>query len=126
MINIETKIVRWGVDDYKKFGWEITGTNETRHMRGRHSTDYILSRDKTMPNYRLLAALEKKYFALKSELKEYDPMDPGFAIIAFLLFIVPFIIYLTVKTIQKSRIEKHNYEIQTEMNEVVKEAAKLL
>ncbi len=126
MLNIETKITRWGVDEYKKFGWEIAGTNETRRARGRHSTEYILSRDKTMPNYRLLAALEKKYFTLKSELKEYSPMDLGIAIISFLCFIVPFVIYATFKAIQKASIEKHNSAIESQMNEVLKEASKLL
>ena len=124
-MNIETKTVRRDVEDYVKFGWKHTEDTRVRHGRTHH-TEHILARDKDMPNYRLVTALETKYFSLKSQLKIYQPMDPLWGIVAFLCFIIPFIIYFAVKSKQKSDIEAHNANIRRQMSEVLKEVAPLI
>jgi hypothetical protein len=73
-MNIETKTVRNNVEEYLKFGWKHTEDTRVRSGRTSH-TEHILARDKDMENYRLIAALEAKYFNLKSQLKTYTPMD---------------------------------------------------
>ena len=93
---------------------------------GTHHTEHILARDKDMENYRLIAALEAKYFNLKSQLKTYQQMDPLWGIVAFLCFIIPFIIYAVVKSNQKSNIEANNANIRKQMDAVLKEVQPLL
>ena len=88
--------------------------------------EHILARDKDMPNYALITALEAKYFSLKKRKMVYKPMDPGFAVAAFLFFIFPFIIYAAVKSSQKKKIASCNAAIQRQMNDVLKEVAPLL
>lgn len=124
-MNIETKTVRNNVDEYLKFGWKHTEDTRVRHGRTHH-TEHILARDKDMENYRLIAALESKYFNLKGQLKTYQPMDPLWGIVAFLFFIIPFIIYAVVKSNQKSKIEEHNANIHRQMDAVLKEVKPLL
>ena len=124
-MNVETKTVSEAVDHYLKFGWQHT--EDTYERTGRLSVKkHVLVRDKDMPNYRLIVALEKKYFTLKSQMKTYSPVDFGWCLIAFLLFIVPGVIYLIVKSNQKHDIEMHNFTIQKQMNEVLAEVKPLL
>lgn len=124
-MNIETKTVMNNVEEYLKFGWKHT--EDTRVRSGRtYYTESILARDKDMENYRLIAALEAKYFNLKSQLKTYQPMDPLWGIVAFLCFIIPFIIYAVVKSNQKSNIEANNANIRKQMDAVLKEVQPLL
>lgn len=124
-MNIETKTVMNNVEEYLKFGWKHTEDTRVRSGRTYH-TENILARDKDMENYRLIAALEAKYFNLKSQLKTYQPMDPLWGIVAFLCFIIPFIIYAVVKSNQKSNIEANNANIRKQMDAVLKEVQPLL
>lgn len=124
-MNIETKTVMNNVEEYLKFGWKHTEDTEVRSGRT-YYTESILARDKDMENYRLIAALEAKYFNLKSQLKTYQPMDPLWGIVAFLCFIIPFIIYAVVKSNQKSNIEANNANIRKQMDAVLKEVQPLL
>ena len=124
-MNIETKTVVGDTAEYEKFGWEHT--EDARVGNGRsHHTEHILARDKDMPNYRLIAALDTKYFSLKSQKKTYEPMDPFWGIVAFFLFVIPFVIYAAVKSSQKRSIDEHNANIQRQMNDILKEVAPLL
>ncbi|MDD4154072.1 MAG: hypothetical protein PHT30_01500 [Bacilli bacterium] len=124
-MNIETKTVRDDVSEYLKFGWKHTEDTSVRHGRGHHA-EHVLARDKDMPNYNLIAALDAKYFSLKSQIKTYEPMDPLWGLIAFLCFVLPFIIYFAVKSKQKSDIEAHNANIHEQMLAVLKEAKPLI
>lgn len=124
-MNIETKSVAGDISIYLKFGWKHTEDTHGRH--GPHyRTRHVLARDKDNPNYRLLAALEQKYFALKGQLKTYEPMDPLISILLFLLLILPFVFYANVKLTQKQEVEAHNAKIKAQMDKVLKEAAPLL
>ena len=124
-MNIETKIVHGDFSDYLKFGWSHTEDKSVRHGPHR-STAHILARDKDMPNYRLVAALDAKYFTLKPQLKTYVPADAFTAVVLFLLFILPFVIYLVYKSSQKKKIDENNATIQKQMNEILDEVATLL
>lgn len=124
-MNIETKSVRGDVADYLKFGWKHTDDHSVRSGRTAH-TEHILARDKDMPNYRLIAALESKYFGLKASLKTYNPMDPLMGFLAFLIFIFPFIIYALVKRSQKQKIQAWNGQVRRKMNVIVAEVEPLL
>lgn len=73
-MNIETREVHLGWSEkgerernlkvYESFGWKYT---QDVH-RGRTSFN-VLARDMDMPNYRLIKALDDKYFALKAQKK---------------------------------------------------------
>ena len=124
-MNVETKTVGCEVEEYLKFGWKHTEDTRVRVGRSSH-TRHILARDKDMPNYRLIAALENKYFTLKSQKKYYNSIDPLWCLVAFLVFIVPGIIYVVVKHNQKKNIEAHNYAIQRQMDAVLAEVKPLI
>ena len=135
-MNIETKEVHLGWEKdgerarnlkvYESFGWKYT---QDAH-RGR-TTYNILARDMDMPNYRLIKALDDKYFALKAQKKVYTPIydEPLNFLIMFLLlllFVFPLIIYLVFKGSQKARINEHNTKLDRQMNQVLNEARALL
>jgi len=124
-MNIETKSIYGEIDDYLKFGWKHTQDHSVRSGRTSH-LEHILARDADMPNYVLIAALESKYFALKKQKKYYEPMDPLLSIALFVCLIIPFVIYLFIKTGQKDSIEAHNAEIQKQMDAILKEVAPLV
>jgi hypothetical protein len=124
-MNIETKTVGGDTAEYEKFGWQHTEDKRVRVSRTHHLV-HVLARDKDMPNYRLIAALDAKYFSLKSQKQTYYPMDPLWGIVAFLFFIFPFVIYASVKSSQKKKIAEHNADIQRQMDEILKEVSTLL
>jgi hypothetical protein len=123
-VRIETKTVGQNtVAEYEKFGWQ---QSETVHRGRSHYIEYVVARDMDRENYRLLAALEAKYFSLKAQKKTYNPADPLIGVALFFLFVFPLVIYLLVKNSQKEKIESNNNRIQLQMDAVVKEAAELL
>lgn len=124
-MNVETKTVAHEYGEFILFGWKKT--EETRVRSGRtYHTRYVLARDKDMENYRLISALESKYFHLRSQKKTYTPMEPRNVALAFLIFLIPGIIYVTVKSKQKKKIQAYNREIQKEMDAVLAEVKPLL
>lgn len=124
-MNVESKTVSGAVDEYIKFGWRYT--EDTNVRLGRFSRiQHVLIRDKDMPNYRLIAALEKKYFNLKSQKKSDVSVDVQMCILCFLIFIIPGIIYLAIINAQKKSILEHNTKIQVQMNAVLAEVKPLL
>lgn len=124
-MNIETKTLGGEYFDYTKFGWKHTKSNKVRH--GKHSyIEHVLERDRDMPNYSSVVALERKYFSLKSQLKTYDPMEPLVVFVSFICLIIPFIIYVSYKSNQKKQIESHNSNIRRQMDDIKKEASALL
>lgn len=122
---LETKLVREEVFEYLNFGWVHTEDTSVRSGRSSH-TEHVLARDTNRPNYRLIVALERKYFALRSQLKTYQPMDGWLSVLLFLLFIVPFVLYLLIKQFQKTNIEEHNAEIRRQMRKVLDEVKPLV
>ena len=135
-MNIETREVLLGWSEkgereknikvYENFGWKYT---QDAH-RGR-TTYNILARDMDMPNYRLIKALDDKYFSLKAKKKVYTPIydEPINFLVMFLLlilFVVPLVLYLVFKGIQKSKIKEHNADLERQMEECLKEAKALL
>lgn len=132
-MNIETKTVKsYSLSPYCKsredcinFGWQHTGT-ERVHSGRTQRTEYILARDKNMPNYATLVRLEGEYFNLKRTKKVYNPMEGSHVLIAFAFFIVPGIIYVTFKLKQKKRINEHNAAVQKQMDAIVAKARPLL
>ena len=124
-MNIETKSVRGDVTDYIYFGWKHTEDTRVRGGRAGH-TEHILARDKDMPNYSLIKALETKYFALKSSIKSYTPIDGGTCFLLFLALFLPGVIYVAYKSIQKSKIDEHNVPIEMEMRKIITEVKELV
>ena len=124
-MQIETKTLSYAFDDYLKFGWELAETKCTRSGRSTH-TSYVLARDKEMAHYAEIAALENKYFHLKSQKKRYQPLNIGWCLLALLVFIVPGVLYITFKTLQKRKIYARNRELQQQMDAVLSDTQKLL
>lgn len=123
-MNIETKELKYEYSDYLKFGWKHTSDRHDRVGRT-YYTIHILARDKDMPNYDSIVALEKKYFSLKSQLKHYEPLDPLYGLIAFVCLILPFIIYVAIKSQEKKDKKAHNDKNQKQMEGVIKEVQSL-
>lgn len=124
-MSIETKNVRRDVEEHELFGWKFT-SEAVITLHGRHHKTYVLSRDNKMVNYKQLEKLEKKYFDFKSKLKTYEPINKLWCFIAFLFFIIPGLIYIGFKRVQKNAIESHNNNIKQQMNEIAKQAKSLL
>jgi len=125
-MNIETKSVRGNYDEYLKFGWEHTQDSPARSGRS-HYTAHILARDKDMENHRLIEALEKKYFLLKSQIRTYSPItDSPENFLLILLLIFPFVFYCVYKGQQKRKIKENNDHIQFEMLKILEEVKPLL
>ena len=127
---IETKKVlsyepREYIEDLKSFGWQQT--DEIEERSGRHTTRYIiLARDKEMQNYNQIVELESKYKSLRSKLETYEPIDGIYALILFLILILPGIVYVVFKNKQKGRIQNNNNLVRSQMKEVVESSRKLL
>lgn len=135
-MKIETRNVHLGWDEkgerernlkiYESFGWQYT-----QDIRSGKRHYNVLARDMDMPNYRLIKALDDKYFALKAQKEVYKPIndDPINFLVMFLLlilFVFPLVIYLVYKGKQKARIQEHNDNLERQMNECLKEAKALL
>ena len=126
-MNIETKTVRKDISDYLKFGWKHT--EDTSYRSGKiYGTASVLARDKEMPNYKLIFALENKYFRLKSNIKIYKPINDNWevAVILFLLLVIPFVVYYIYKGKQKREINENNNRLRIEMHKVLEEVKTLL
>lgn len=127
---LETKDLYYGSADkkteqialMKKFGWEYT---EDRRY-GRSGYHAVYARDKDMPNYRLVAALEEKYFRLDGQKKYYQPADPWICILLFVLFIIPLVFYLWFKSDQKQKYADFNAGLERQKNEILKEVSTLV
>lgn len=124
-MNVETKTIGSGIDEYSKFGW-IHTENVSKRSGRLYYNEYVLVRDKDMQNYKLIKALESKYFALKSQKRCYEPIDGLWCFVAFVCLIIPGIIYVAFKLNQKTRIENFNANIQNKMDAVLKEVAPLI
>lgn len=132
-MNIETKVLKaynnlsyeGTKDELVKFGWQHTEDTQVHSGRGT-TLAYVLVRDKDMPNYQKLVELEQEYLHLKLQKKTYNRIDGGWCLVAFLCFIVPGVLYVVLKSRQKRNIQKHNEEIQRQMNEVLSQAKALL
>ncbi len=122
-MNIETKTVRFKEEYLKYFGWQFTEEKSHTSMRWTHY-EYVYTRDKDMPNYAKLVSLENKYDQLERNLKTYEPLDGLTLFICFLILIIPGIVYLTYKMVQKNNIEKHNEPLREQMNKILNEAKK--
>lgn len=121
-MNIETKTAsQRDIEDYEKFGWK-----HTEDVRRSRTTMHVLARDKDMPNHRLIAALEEKYFALKAKMKTYEKMSASTSFLLFLLLVVPFLLYWGFKFLQKRSINKHNEKLQVQMDAILNEVKPLL
>ena len=129
-MDIETQEVHLGFTDeefernlaiYESFGWKYT--QDVRRGKARYN---ILARDMDMPNYPVIKALEDKYFALAAKKKEYKPVDFLIAVLLFLLFVAPLVLYLVFKGFQKKRIREHNGNLDRQMNAIRMEASSLL
>jgi hypothetical protein len=112
------------IQDLTAFGWQPT--QETTERYGRVSHKYqIMARDTTMANYNEYRKLEDYYEAAKSNIKKYNSMEASTVFLLLLLFIIPGVIYITVKTIQKNSINQNNQSNNEIMQKAVTEAKKI-
>ena len=109
------------VEDLIAFGWQKTQTVEERHGRT-HSNYQILARDTEMPNYEQYKELEKQYESAKNSMKQYQKASAFLAFVLLLFFLVPGILYITFKTVQKCKISDYNDDCIRKMQRAVKEA----
>lgn len=130
---IETKKIRLGynddslaqIEDAKSFGWQETDSLSERH--GRHTSHYkILARETTMKNYNAIRRLEINYDEARSNIKYKADVDGLTALLLFLLFIIPGVLYLSYKSNKNKEIKENNDNCHLEMQKACEEAKKLL
>lgn len=109
------------VADLTAFGWQKTQTAEERHGRS-HFNYQILARDTEMSNYEQYKELEKQYESAKNSIKQYQKASAFLAFVLLLFFLVPGILYITFKTVQKCKISDYNDDCIRKMQRAVKEA----
>lgn len=112
--------------EYEQFGWKYT-----QDVRRGRSTYQILVRDKDMPHYAEIAALDSKYFELKGKKKYYskiveEPLDVLLLLLEIILLVLPFVIHVTFKSLQKKRITNYNANLQVQMDECSRKAKELM
>ncbi len=109
------------IQDLIAFGWQPT--QETTKRQGRIKRSYqIMARETSMPNYNEYRKLEYDYECTKRNLKAYKKMNFSTALLLFLIFIIPGVIYIIVKTRQKNSIDENNQQCYSRMQKAVSAA----
>ena len=112
------------IADLQCFGWEKK--EEITKRSGRIHVNYqVMIRDTDMPNYKEYKKCELEYENAKNQLKTYKKIEVSTALVLLLLFIIPGVIYIYIKSKQKENIEKTNIECQTKMNNSLDLAKKI-
>ena len=108
----------------KKFGWRYA--EEFSDLPQEISSpSKFLARDKDMPNYELILALENKYFATKNKIVTYEPANPFIIIILFVIGLLPGVLYLLFKSNEKNEYDSYNSKLKKEMESIAQEASLL-
>jgi hypothetical protein len=107
------------------FGWRVSSEKITNRARGQSHITYVMVRNTSLPHYQELLNLENEYQEACGDLKQYNEADGLDAILLLLLFIVPGVIYITVKCLQKHHVNEHNKEVLAKMNEALTKARQL-
>src|SRR5574344_1800600 len=113
------------VSNAEVFGWRVSSEKITSHTRGQSHISYVMVRNTSLPHYQELLNLENEYQEACGDLKQYNEADGLDAILLLLLFIVPGVIYITVKCLQKHHVNEHNKEVLAKMNEALTKARQL-
>ena len=131
-MNLERKEIYVGTVDRKNkeialrrdFGWSYV---EDTHRGRSHVLHIVLSRNKDMKNYSLIAKLEEKHDKLQEQIKTYFPItDSPEMFLLILLLIFPFVLYCVYKSNQKKEIASNNAKLMNEMKKIRDEARVLL
>ena len=124
-MNIETEKISGHIDEYLQFGWKYKEDETSARGRSSH-TYHIVERDKDMPHYEEISALEYEYFDAKGQMTVYEPAEPWTCILLACLLVFPLFIYLARKGKEKKDVERRNGELRKEMSEAVEKAEILL
>ena len=112
------------IKDLTAFGWQPT--QETSRRSGRITHYYqIMARETSNPHYNEYRRLEINYEAARGKLKYYDSMEFSTVILLLLLLIIPGVLYITFKLIQKNNIKNHNIMCRQKMRAAI-DAARAL
>lgn len=122
------------ISAYQSFGWELMSSQEVKtkdsHLENRGGTIYSVTetehyikltftRDDRMPNYQLLKGEEVKFENAYKSLMREPTMNIIICIIAFLMYIVPGILYvMSYKKKKKAAIE-NNEKCQAVMRQAI-------
>lgn len=112
------------ISDLLNFGWVKADIVVERHRRGSHEAQALV-RDTDIAHYSEFQRLEKEYDRNKKSEQRYEPMSGGTAFILLLLLILPGIIYIIYKNLQKNSIETHNANCNASMVECVEKAKRI-
>jgi hypothetical protein len=111
-------------EDLQAFGWQKT--QEVSRRVGKSTHDYaIMVRETTMNHYDDYRKLEKEYESNKANIKYYQEAEISTALLLLLLFIIPGVIYIAVKTSQKNKINENNSNCLMAMRNCVDGAKKI-
>jgi len=84
-----------------------------------------MARETSMEHYNELRKLESEYESAKSQIKSYNSMEFTTVLLLLLIFIIPGVIYIAYKTIQKNSINENNQNCRSRMQKAVTDAKRL-
>ena len=126
---VETKEVELYRTEYIKalyyFGWKKI--KEISKPSGRQNHKFaVFERDTSINNYEALKSLESEYSKALYNKKTYNPINIKAALISLCFFIIPGLVYIIFKNLQKSKIKKHNNECEDIMTNAINKAKELI
>ena len=86
----------------------------------------VFERDTSINKYEALKSLETEYSKSLYNKKTYNSINIKTALISLCFFIIPGLVYIIFKNIQKSKIKKHNNECEEKMNNIINKAKELI
>ncbi|HNX15826.1 MAG TPA: hypothetical protein PKO28_00400 [Bacilli bacterium] len=110
---------------YEAFGFRWV-EDKTVRSGPLHLLKSVMILDRSNPHADELKAFMEQYDALEHKRKYYEDIDFLLALLCFLLFIIPGIIYVAFKLNQKQKIEEHNYFIEIDQKKLIEKAKPLL
>ena len=112
------------IQDLTAFGWQPTQESSRRSGRTSYNVQ-IMARETSNPHYNEYRRLEINYEAARGKLKYYDSMEFSTVILLLLLLIIPGVLYITFKLIQKNNIKNHNIMCRQKMRAAIDAARNL-
>ena len=109
------------INDLTAFGWQPTQESSRRSGKATHHYQ-IMARETSMPHYNEYRRLEEDYETAKGDIKYYIPAEFSTIVLLLLLFIIPGVLYIVFKTMQKAKIEDHNNQCKAQMKKAVSTA----
>lgn len=89
------------------------------------NTQITFVRDRDMPNYEKLASLQNDYESVEKSRENEPEYDPTILVVAFLIVVIPGLIYILYKQIQRKKVKERNESREKIMQDILNQAQPL-